>query len=115
MDSGELDWKFGQVFGDKTPVEDVNEGLLLFLFFFLLISLSRFLVFFLFSSLSRSLVSFCFLSFFSLFQLFFSSPSLSPFSLSFSFFNLVDIVSAVEFDQSGDFLAAGDRWMKAPH
>jgi serine/threonine-protein phosphatase 2A regulatory subunit B len=41
-----LDWKFGQVFGDKTAVEDVAD---------------------------------------------------------------VDIVSAIEFDQSGDFLAAGDR------
>ena len=25
----ELDWKFGQVFGDKTAVEDVADGLFL--------------------------------------------------------------------------------------
>ena len=98
--SGELDWKFGQVFGDKTTVEDVADGMFPLPPPFLSV---------------KKPFSFC-------------NPHLCqppkkskekflpPFPFSFSLSRLiffspgtVDIVSAIEFDQTGDYLAAGDR------
>ena len=67
--TGSLEWKFGQVFGEKSPVDEVTEGILFLLF-----------------------------------------PLVFSFSFSlFLFLFKVDIVSAIEFDTTGQFIAAGDR------
>src|SRR3989338_6701142 len=67
--TGSLEWKFGQVFGEKSPVDEVTECILFLLF-----------------------------------------PLVFSFSFSlFLFLFKVDIVSAIEFDTTGQFIAAGDR------
>ncbi|KAL9304390.1 hypothetical protein ACSQ67_021653 [Phaseolus vulgaris] len=87
-----LEWKFSQVFGERTAGEEVQEGNCSYV------------------ALSDPVVDVLGLGFASLLSICFGSYFVAP--LLFWILGhclIVDIISAIEFDKSGDHLATGDR------
>lgn len=84
-----LEWKFGQVFGEKAPVDEVTEGMFLFSFSFSA-PFAGYQALLCFFNHRRCL-------------------GLDSNFLPLSSLTTVDIVSAIEFDTTGQYIAAGDR------
>ncbi|KAJ6963703.1 hypothetical protein NC652_002122 [Populus alba x Populus x berolinensis] len=111
-----LEWKFSQVFGERTAGEEVQEGWscrivpsLLYFDYLIVIALVNFLF-----GAQGNRMAVCLVVKYNCMWWSLESGNLLPEQMNFSqiFCNIgrkVDIISAIEFDRSGDHLATGDR------
>lgn len=104
--SEEHNWKFAQCFGDKGDSDDITDGKMSLPLFLPFYTLPRDYYLLLLYKVHQSILSECSTSL--LLNMYF----ICLWRLKLFYFPckiLADIISTVEFDQTGDYLATGDK------